>query len=65
VERNRKAGQNPPRVVAPIEDEEDPLPTVTMVVPMPVSVTLYYIVCLFMFSNSFHFFSGASGSVRP
>jgi hypothetical protein len=22
VERNRKAGQNPPRVVAPIEEEE-------------------------------------------
>jgi hypothetical protein len=23
VERNRKAGQNPPRVVAPIEEEEE------------------------------------------
>ena len=23
VERNRKAGQNPPRVVAPIEEEEN------------------------------------------
>jgi hypothetical protein len=23
VERNRKAGQNPPRVVAPSEEEED------------------------------------------
>jgi len=24
VERNCKAGQNPPRVVAPIEEEEEP-----------------------------------------
>jgi len=32
--------------------------------PCPSVLRYTYIVCLFMFSNAFHFLSGASGSVR-
>jgi len=33
--------------------------------PCPSMLGYMYVVCFFMFSNAFNFFSGASGSVGP
>ena len=47
MERNRKSGQNPPRVVAPIEEEEEEEEEVVVVVVVVVVVLCIVVECNF------------------